>query len=111
MASVAVIDGGRLDTLPHYLSLLHAPAKILLTPFRHMVVPPPMAAQELLLSSPALMVSFAPTSRSNDFAVLLSDGSIAVFAYEKDNVSTPRNIAAPKRVGPARYTTTSCSYT
>ena len=88
------------------LSLLHAPAKILLTPFRYMVVPPPMAAHELLLPSPALMVSFAPSSRCSDFAVLLSDGSIAMFAYEKTSDDIPRHIVAPKLVGTARYITT-----
>ena len=71
-----------------------------------MVVPPPMAAHELSLPSPALLVSFAPSPRCNDFIVLLSDGRVAVFKYETvgdgDQLTVLKPTGAPKLVGTTR---------
>ena len=61
------------------------PAKLLLTPMRHMVVPPPMSAHAVELPSPASCVSFAPPPNCSDMAVLLSNGSVAVFKSLAEN--------------------------
>ncbi|XP_073242058.1 elongator complex protein 1-like [Porites lutea] len=63
ISTVAVIDG----------------AKLLLTPMKHMVVPPPMSAITIDLPSPASIVSFGPSPMCNDMAVLLSNGSVAIY--------------------------------
>ena len=79
--TVAVIDGGTsvlrmvLIGLCGYDMLLIS-AKLLLTPFRHVTVPPPMSAHQLTFLASVLAVAFAPPPNSNDFAVLLSDGRI-----------------------------------
>ena len=62
----------------YYISLLFA-AKLLLTPMKHMVVPPPMSALTIDLPSPASIVSFGPPPICNDTAVLLSNGSVAIY--------------------------------
>ena len=64
--SVAVIDG----------------AKVLLTPFHHAVVPPPMSSFTVQLPSPVSQVSFSPTLKCSDFLVLLASGEVAVFSYD-----------------------------
>ena len=65
-ACVAVIDG----------------PKLLLTPFRHAVVPPPMSSHTVQLPSPVNQVAFSPPMRCNDFLVLLASGEVAVFSYD-----------------------------
>uniref|UniRef100_A0A8C9WU90 Elongator complex protein 1 n=1 Tax=Scleropages formosus TaxID=113540 RepID=A0A8C9WU90_SCLFO len=61
-AYVAVIDG------------------VLVTPFRRCVIPPPMCAYDLQLPAPVTQVTFHPeSSRSNELAVLMADGRLAVF--------------------------------
>ena len=65
-ACVAVIDG----------------SKLLLTPFRHTVVPPPMAAHTVQLPSPVNQVAFGPPPRCDDFLVLLASGQVGVFSYD-----------------------------
>ena len=62
-APVAVIDG----------------CNILLTLFRHSVVPPPMATHTLTLPTPVTSVSFAPPPLYDRFLALLADGQLAVF--------------------------------
>ncbi|XP_020621181.1 elongator complex protein 1-like isoform X1 [Orbicella faveolata] len=69
MSTVAVIDG----------------AKLLLTPMKHMVVPPPMSAYAVELPSPASCVSFSPAPCCGDIAVLLSSGRIALFKLLAEN--------------------------
>ncbi|XP_078368242.1 elongator complex protein 1-like isoform X2 [Oculina patagonica] len=69
MSTVAVIDG----------------AKLLLTPMKHMVVPPPMSAHAVELPSPASCVSFAPPPNCSDMVVLLSNGSVAIFQSLTEN--------------------------
>ena len=66
------------------ISLLF-PAKLLLTPMKHMVVPPPMSALTIDLPSPASIVSFGPAPLSNDMAVLLSNGSVAIYKSPVEN--------------------------
>ena len=66
-ASVAVIDG----------------ATILVTPFRHVVVPPPMAAHTLKLSAPVNQLVFSPPPKCNDIVALLATGQLALFSYER----------------------------
>ena len=63
---VAVIDG----------------PKLLLTPFRHMIVPPPMAAHTIHLPSAVNLVAFAPPPNCNDFLVVLASGQVGVFSYD-----------------------------
>uniref|UniRef100_A0A671U8I9 Elongator complex protein 1 n=1 Tax=Sparus aurata TaxID=8175 RepID=A0A671U8I9_SPAAU len=66
-ANVAVIDGGE--------------NKILVTTFRQCVVPPPMCAFELQLSSPVNQVTFlCQPQRTNQLAALTSDGQISVYS-------------------------------
>ena len=98
MANVAVIDGGKrrphcdspcsityshthTHTHAHTHTHTHSPAHILLTPFRHTVIPPPMCGHRLSLPSPVLQVCFAPAPQCNDFLVLLASGEVAVFCY------------------------------
>ncbi|XP_048826491.1 elongator complex protein 1 [Brienomyrus brachyistius] len=65
-ASVAVIDGD----------------KVLVTPFRLCVVPPPMCAYELQLPSPVSQVSFLHESqRTSNMAVLTTDGRVCVYSH------------------------------
>ena len=54
-------------------------AKLLLTPMKHMVVPPPMSALTIDLPSPASIVSFGPAPMYNDMAVLLSNSSVVIY--------------------------------
>ena len=68
----------------YYISLLFA-AKLLLTPMKHMVVPPPMSALTIDLPSPASIVSFGPPPMCNDMAVLLSNGSVAIYKSPLEN--------------------------
>lgn len=60
---VAVIDGNN----------------ILLTSFRHNVVPPPMAAYTLTLPTPVISVSFAPPPLQDSFIALLADSQVALY--------------------------------
>ncbi|XP_067016133.1 elongator complex protein 1-like [Acropora muricata] len=69
ISTVAVIDG----------------AKVLLTPMKHMVVPPPMSSHSVELPSPALIVSFGPPPSCSDMAVLMSNGSVALFKLPVEN--------------------------
>uniref|UniRef100_A0A8C4NMY7 Elongator complex protein 1 n=1 Tax=Eptatretus burgeri TaxID=7764 RepID=A0A8C4NMY7_EPTBU len=65
-SSVAVIDGDRL----------------LVTPFRFLVVPPPMAAWQALLPAPAMQVAFCPQQESPaDLAVLITDGRLLIYRH------------------------------
>lgn len=55
--------------------------KILVTTFRQCVVPPPMCAFELQLSSPVNQVTFlCQPQRTNQLAALTSDGQISVYS-------------------------------
>ena len=60
-------------------------AKLLLTPMKHMVVPPPMSAHTIELPSPASIVSFGPSHLCNDMAVLLSNGCVAIYKSLMEN--------------------------
>ena len=80
-------------------------AKVLLTPMRHMVVPPPMSSHSVELPSPALIVSFGPPPSCSDMAVLMSNGSVALFKLPvengiKEEFKTPGK--APTHVGTYR---------
>ncbi|XP_022111138.1 elongator complex protein 1-like [Acanthaster planci] len=68
-ACVAVIDGD----------------KILMTPFRAMVVPPPMSAYSIHLPKPVSQVCFAPPPNSNRMAALLNDGRVAIYIKPEEN--------------------------
>lgn len=113
MASVVVIDGGMsllLAIITGAVSESVCPvARLLLTPFRYTVVPPPMCAHEVLLPSPVLQVTFAPPPRCNDFVALLASGQLAVFSGPKvkevqgDSPSGRGPCAAPQLLGIARY--------
>ncbi|KAM9356500.1 elongator complex protein 1 [Symphorus nematophorus] len=66
-ANVAVIDGD----------------KILVTTFRQCVVPPPMCSFELQLMSPVNQVTFlCQPERTNQLAVLTSDGQISLYSQD-----------------------------
>ena len=58
------------------------PAKILMTPMRHMVVPPPMSSYQLQLPSAVNQVVFATPPNSNDLVAVLEDQRIAVFKFD-----------------------------
>ena len=96
--SVAVIDG----------------CKVLLTPFRHAVVPPPMSSFTVQLPSPINQVTFSPPPKCSDFLVLLASGEVAVFSYDDvammsseggDEMKSPQGfrvlLQPPKLVGTA----------
>eukprot|EP00062_Callorhinchus_milii_P020598 gi/632976428/ref/XP_007904788.1/ PREDICTED: elongator complex protein 1 isoform X3 [Callorhinchus milii] len=68
-ANVAVINGD----------------KVLVTSFRHTVVPPPMCTYQLQLSSAVNQVMFYPEpQKSNNLAVLTTDNRIAVYQHADD---------------------------
>ncbi|XP_005092172.1 elongator complex protein 1 [Aplysia californica] len=67
LASVAVIDGD----------------KLLVSPMRTMVVPPPMAAFTLSHPVPVNSVAFNLSKGSNDLAALMSDGRISFWRYKE----------------------------
>ena len=56
-------------------------AKILMTPMRHMVAPPPMSAYQLQLPCAVNQVVFATPPISNDLLAILVDGRVAIFTY------------------------------
>ena len=97
-ACVAVIDGPQL----------------LLTPFRHTVVPPPMAAHTVTLPSAINQVAFGPPPRCNDFMALLATGQVAMFSYDvvvegdeterRDSQGFREMLQPPDLVGLSRYT-------
>ncbi|XP_077988781.1 elongator complex protein 1-like isoform X3 [Glandiceps talaboti] len=66
-AYVAVIDAGR----------------VLLTPFRSAVVPPPMCAYYIQFSSNVNQVFFGSAQNSNDVGVVLADGTVALYEFTK----------------------------
>lgn len=86
-ASVAVIDGGkppregsREASPKHHVAASPPSDKVLVTTFRQSVVPPPMCSFELQLASPASQVTFlSKPLRTNQLAVLASDGQISVY--------------------------------
>ena len=85
--------------------------KVLYTPFRYGIVPPPMSSKQLPLSAPVSEVVFCPPPHCNDFLVMLYDSQVAVFSVsceEPANTSKPVGVApsphpAPQLVGVARY--------
>ncbi|CAL1531752.1 unnamed protein product [Lymnaea stagnalis] len=72
---------GRVDEDPCLVAVIDG-VQLLVTPVRQMVIPPPMAAFTIALSSPARSVTFGPGTDSCGVAVLLSAGQIAVFRYK-----------------------------
>ena len=50
-----------------------------MTPMRHMVVPPPMSSYQLQLPAAVNHILFAPPPTSNDLAIVMVDGSVAVY--------------------------------
>lgn len=60
--------------------------KVLITPMKRMVVPPPMSAYELQLPCAVNQVMFAPPPFTNDLAVVLVDGRIAVYRLKSGEV-------------------------
>ncbi len=50
-----------------------------MSPFKQMVVPPPMCAYHLKLPKPVNQVAFAPPQEGNKLAVLLSDNRVAIY--------------------------------
>ena len=95
----------------YYISLLFA-AKLLLTPMKHMVVPPPMSALIIDLPAPASIVSFGPAPMCNDMAVLLSNGSVAIYKSLVENGVKEKFKApgkAPTLVATYRYYSHVCA--
>ncbi|OWF47940.1 putative elongator complex protein 1 [Mizuhopecten yessoensis] len=76
-ALVAVIDGDR----------------VLLTPMRDMVTPPPMSAYYLQLPCPVNQVAFCLQGNPNNMALILADGRVSVytFAQDSDGKDLPRD--------------------
>lgn len=52
-----------------------------MTPVKLMVVPPPMSSYQLQLPCAVNQVVFATPPNSNDLAVVLVDGRLAVFRF------------------------------
>eukprot|EP00058_Branchiostoma_floridae_P012345 XP_002597833.1 hypothetical protein BRAFLDRAFT_286073 [Branchiostoma floridae] len=63
---VAVIDGD----------------KVLMTPFRQVVIPPPMSAYSLQLPTPVSQVLFSPSPGVNDLAAVLTDGTVVFYTLD-----------------------------
>lgn len=70
-ASVAVIDG----------------KKLLITPFRNLVIPPPMYAFSIIAPFNIENVVFAPSPQSNNFIICLSDKNLALVKTNLDTSS------------------------
>ncbi|PIK35018.1 putative elongator complex protein 1 [Apostichopus japonicus] len=58
--------------------------EVLLTPFRNMIVPPPMSAFALKLPTFVNQVIWSLSGDSNDLAVILQDGRVALYRLGKD---------------------------
>jgi len=59
-----------------------------MTPFRTMVVPPPLSAFYLQMSTPVTQVTFCHSGDScNDVAILLCSGQIAIYTMSHGNQS------------------------
>lgn len=92
-SGVAVIDG----------------SKVLYTPFRYAIIPPPVSASELLLPAQVSELAFSPLPNCNDFLAVLSDFRIAVFAvlcHSGGAGEVPGGVVplpVPELVGIARY--------
>ncbi|XP_019627149.1 PREDICTED: elongator complex protein 1-like [Branchiostoma belcheri] len=70
---VAVIDGD----------------KVLLTPFRQLVIPPPMSAYSLQLSTAVNQVLFSPAPGVNDLAAVLTDGTVVFYTLNSQQPELP----------------------
>lgn len=57
----------------------------MMTPFRTMVVPPPMSAYSLDFPSEVYSLTFCTTA--NKMAALLSDGTLFVFTFNSAGIS------------------------
>ncbi|KAI8827292.1 IKI3 family-domain-containing protein [Fimicolochytrium jonesii] len=84
-ATVAVIDG----------------ASVLLTPFKHLNVPPPMSALKVTLPAPAAHVSFGPGNAGDDLVVLLCDYTVQLYS----SASLRKPVKTPQLVGSTRLPT------
>ena len=63
------------------------PDRVLMTPFRTMVVPPPMSAFYLQMAAPVTQVAFCHSPESsNDIAVLLCTGLLVIYAMTTGKV-------------------------
>jgi len=63
------------------------PDRVLMTPFRTMVVPPPMSAFYLQMAAPVTQVAFCHSPESsNDIAVLLCTGLLVIYAMNTGKV-------------------------
>ncbi|XP_070543580.1 elongator complex protein 1-like [Ptychodera flava] len=67
-AYVAVIDG----------------ARVLLSPFRSVIIPPPMCAYYLQLPQPANQVFFGHGQHCNDIGIVLSDSTVMFYHFTTD---------------------------
>lgn len=73
-------EGSREMSSKHHVAVSRPSDKVLVTTFRQSVVPPPMCSFELQLTSPANQVTFlSKPLRTNQLAVLASDGQISVY--------------------------------
>ena len=63
---------------------------MLITPFRTMVVPPPMSAFYLQMAAPVSQVSFCSAEESsNDIAVLLCTGQLVIYTMTPGKFHNP----------------------
>ncbi|KAG0325923.1 hypothetical protein BGZ99_010376 [Dissophora globulifera] len=72
-------------------------ANLMITPFRVMNVPPPMAAFTLTAPYAIQHVSFSKLNGGDNMAALLADQRVAFYAFAEDK--TVRPLAAPKLLG------------
>ncbi len=77
--------------------LLYFPEQVLITPFRKMVVPPPMAAYSLQPAGPVNQVMHAPPPCSNDIAVVTEDGNVAFYRARNGKIIKANNQTKHKK--------------
>ena len=61
--------------------------QLLLTPYKHTIVPPPMAAVTLKLEASVLQVAFGPKECPDDFIVYQSNGNVLLYSYKKGSLA------------------------
>lgn len=79
-SGVAVIDGSR----------------VLYTPFRHSVIPPPMSGTQLQMPAQVSELAFSPLPNCNDFLAVLSDFRVAMFSVAKTAASADSGGVVPR---------------
>ncbi|KAH9491520.1 putative elongator complex protein 1, partial [Bulinus truncatus] len=72
---------GRMDEDEALVTVIDG-KQLLVTPFRKMVVPPPMSAFSVCLSHPVNSVAINCGTSGNNMAILMANGQVAIFSYK-----------------------------